>query len=103
VPVLDSYARLLRNPSGRLEKVDTQHADNEQVIARLGGVLSEQLSDNSLSAWNPKVRRPGRERLGQSPETVETSIVGSCGRGRASRAGAAGLLGLPALWAVQGP
>lgn len=38
----------------------------------------------------------------QSPETVETSIVGSCGRGRAPRAGAAGLLGLPALWSAQG-
>ncbi|MGH4025402.1 MAG: recombinase family protein [Pseudonocardiaceae bacterium] len=63
MPVLDSYARLSRNPSGRLEKVETQHADNTEVIARLGGVLGEQISDNSLSAWNPKVRRPGWERL----------------------------------------
>jgi len=54
--VLDSYARLSRNP---LEKVQTQHADNEEVIARLGGVLGERLSDDSLSAWNPKVRRKG--------------------------------------------
>lgn len=63
VPLLDSYARLSRNPSGKLEKVETQHADNEQVIARMGGVLGERISDPSLSAWNPRVRRPGWERL----------------------------------------
>ncbi|MGH3795559.1 MAG: recombinase family protein [Pseudonocardiaceae bacterium] len=63
MPVLDSYARLSRNLSGKLEKVETQHTDNGGVITRLGGVLGEQISDNSLSAWNPKVRRPGWERL----------------------------------------
>ncbi|MGH3903442.1 MAG: recombinase family protein, partial [Pseudonocardiaceae bacterium] len=63
MPVLDSYARLSRNPSGRLEKVETQHADNGEVITRLGGVLGEQISDNSLSAWDPRVRRAGWERL----------------------------------------
>ncbi|MGH3905184.1 MAG: recombinase family protein, partial [Pseudonocardiaceae bacterium] len=63
MPVLDSYARLSRNPSGRLEKVETQHADNGEVITRLGGVLGEQISDNSLSAWDPTVRRGGWERL----------------------------------------
>ncbi|MGH3797713.1 MAG: recombinase family protein [Pseudonocardiaceae bacterium] len=63
MPVLDSYARLSRNLSGKLEKVETQHTDNGGVITRLGGVLGEQISDNSLSAWDPKVRRPGWERL----------------------------------------
>ncbi len=58
-PVLDSYARLSRNPSGKLEKVETQHADNHDVITRLGGVLGEDIDDPKLSAWNPKVRRPG--------------------------------------------
>ncbi|MGH4026416.1 MAG: recombinase family protein [Pseudonocardiaceae bacterium] len=72
MPVLDSYARLSRNPSGRLEKVETQHADNIEVISRLGGVLGEQISDNSLSAWNPKVRRPGWERL------LERVASGAC-------------------------
>jgi len=63
VPVLDSYARLSRNPSGRLEKVETQHGDNRRVIERLGGVLGEELTDDDLSAWKPSVRRPDWERL----------------------------------------
>ena len=62
-PVLDSYARLSRNQAGKLEKCETQHADNGDVIERLGGVLGEEISDPKLSAWNPKVRRPGWERV----------------------------------------
>ncbi|UMP04388.1 recombinase family protein [Amycolatopsis sp. EV170708-02-1] len=62
-PVLDSYARLSRNQAGKLEKCETQHADNREVIERLGGVLGEEISDPKLSAWNPRVRRPGWERI----------------------------------------
>lgn len=62
-PVLDSYARLSRNRSGKLEKVETQHADNGEVIERLGGVLGEEIDDPKLSAWNPKVHRPGWDTL----------------------------------------
>lgn len=62
-PVLDSYARLSRNQAGKLEKCETQHADNRDVIDRLGGVLGEEISDPKLSAWNPKVHRPGWERI----------------------------------------
>lgn len=62
-PVLDSYARLSRNVSGELEKVEDQHADNAGVVERLGGVLGETLTDDDLSAWKPSVRRPDWERL----------------------------------------
>ncbi|WP_083737814.1 recombinase family protein [Amycolatopsis keratiniphila] len=62
-PILDSYARLSRNQAGKLEKCETQHVDNRDVIARLGGVLGEEISDPKLSAWNPKVHRPGWERI----------------------------------------
>ncbi len=61
--VLDSYARLSRNVSGELEKVEEQHADNRRVIERLGGVLGVELTDDDLSAWKPSVRRPDWERL----------------------------------------
>ncbi|MGH3571320.1 MAG: recombinase family protein [Pseudonocardiaceae bacterium] len=61
--VLDSYARLSRNVSGELEKVEEQHADNRRVIERLGGVLGVELTDDDLSAWRPSVRRPDWERL----------------------------------------
>ncbi|WP_410598811.1 recombinase family protein [Amycolatopsis sp. lyj-90] len=62
-PILDSYARLSHNQARRLEKCETQHADNREVIGRLGGALGEEISDPKLSAWNPKVRRPGWERV----------------------------------------
>ncbi len=58
---MDSYARLSRNQAGKLEKCETQHADNVEVIEELGGVLGEKISDPKLSAWNPKVHRPGWE------------------------------------------
>ncbi|MGH3548987.1 MAG: recombinase family protein [Pseudonocardiaceae bacterium] len=61
--MLDSYARLSRNVSGELEKVEEQHADNQRVIERLGGVLGVELTDDDLSAWKPSVRRPDWERL----------------------------------------
>lgn len=77
---LDSYARLSRNPSGRL--VETQHGDNGEVITRLGGVLGEQISDNSLSAWSPKVRRPGWERLLERVWPAQTPLASSWGTTR---------------------
>jgi site-specific DNA recombinase len=49
-PVLDSYGRLSRVPeTGELEKIDTQWADNRQVIDRVGACPGEELSDG-LSA-----------------------------------------------------
>ena len=49
--VFDSYARLSWHPSTReLEKIDTQHRDNEATIARHGGAVGRYL-DDGLSAW----------------------------------------------------
>jgi hypothetical protein len=62
-PVFDSYGRLSWNPTTReLEKIETQHGDNESTIKRHGGSLGERLDDGS-SAWKIGVRRPGFERL----------------------------------------
>jgi DNA invertase Pin-like site-specific DNA recombinase len=61
--VLDSYGRLSKNPNtGEFEKIETQWADNREVIDRLGGVLGVELEDG-LSAWRKGVRRPGWEKL----------------------------------------
>ncbi|MGH3760529.1 recombinase family protein [Actinophytocola sp.] len=61
--MLDSYARLSKNPNtGEFEKIETQWADNRGAIDRLGGVLGVELEDG-LSAWRKGVRRPGWERL----------------------------------------
>jgi hypothetical protein len=40
-----------------LEKIETQHGDNETTIKRHGGALGERL-DDGLSAWKLGVRRP---------------------------------------------
>jgi site-specific DNA recombinase len=62
-PVFDSYARLSWNPSTReLEKIDTQHADNDATIRRHAGQAGLRL-DDGLSAWKRDVRRPGFEHL----------------------------------------
>jgi site-specific DNA recombinase len=62
-PVFDSYGRLSWNPTTReLEKIETQHGDNETTIKRHGGAVGEKL-DDGLSAWKIGVRRPGFERL----------------------------------------
>ena len=62
-PVFDSYARLSWNPSTReLEKIDTQHRDNEATIARHGGTVGRYL-DDGLSAWKAVVRRKDFETL----------------------------------------
>ncbi len=74
-PVYDSYARLSRVPeTGELEKIETQLADNRTVIARLGGVLGEELSDG-LSAWKRGVRRKGWERLLERVESGESDGI----------------------------
>jgi DNA invertase Pin-like site-specific DNA recombinase len=61
--VFDSYGRLSWNPTTReLEKIETQHGDNENTIKRHGGALGERL-DDGLSAWKAGVHRPGFETL----------------------------------------
>jgi site-specific DNA recombinase len=62
-PVFDSYARLSWNPSTReLEKIETQHGDNDGTIVRHGGTVGRYL-DDGLSAWKAGVRRTGFETL----------------------------------------
>ena len=61
--MFDSYARLSWNPSTReLEKIETQHGDNDATIARHGGMVGQYL-DDGLSAWKAGVRRKGFETL----------------------------------------
>ena len=61
--MFDSYARLSWNPSTReLEKIETQHRDNEATIARHGGTVGRYL-DDGLSAWKAGVRRKDFETL----------------------------------------
>ena len=61
--MFDSYARLSWNPSTReLEKIETQHEDNEATIARHGGTVGLYL-DDGLSAWKAGVRRHDFEKL----------------------------------------
>ena len=61
--MFDSYARLSWNPSTReLEKIETQHGDNDATIGRHGGMVGQYL-DDGLSAWKAGVRRKGFETL----------------------------------------
>jgi site-specific DNA recombinase len=62
-PVVDLYARLSRNPDGDLETIETQLEDALQTAMRNAWGVAEFHIDNSLSAWNPQVRRPGWEAL----------------------------------------
>lgn len=57
--VMDSYARLSRNPDGLLEKIDRQLEDNRRTIERLGATVGVEHIDNSLSAWKRGVKRKG--------------------------------------------
>ena len=62
-PVVDLYARLSRNPDGDLETIETQLGDALETAVRNGWRVAEFHIDNSLSAWDPTVRRPGWEAL----------------------------------------
>jgi hypothetical protein len=74
-PVYDSYARLSRMPeTGELEKIETQHADNHQVIKRSGGVLGLDL-DDGMSAWRKGARRADWEHLLSRLESGESDGV----------------------------
>jgi site-specific DNA recombinase len=68
-PVFDSYARLSWNPSTReLEKIETQHEDNDATISRHGGTVGLYL-DDGLSAWKAGVRRHDFEKLLQRAQS----------------------------------
>lgn len=70
-----SYARLSLNLSGSFEKTNTQHDDNHVVAEHKGWQVVEDITDDNLSAWNPRVRRPGWERLMAMMESGEIDGV----------------------------
>jgi site-specific DNA recombinase len=76
--VFDSYARLSWNPSTReLEKIETQHADNDTTITRHGGTVGRYL-DDGLSAWKAGVRRKGFETLLDRARSGATQGIAVC-------------------------
>lgn len=74
-PVVDIYARLSRNPLGELEKIEDQIADSRAVLDTRRWRLGMIHVDNSLSAWDKRVRRPGWERLLEQLDGDKTSGV----------------------------
>jgi len=72
---VDLYARLSQNPDGKLEKIETQLEDGFAVAVQRGWRVSALVVDNSLSAWNPRVRRPGWEALLDRLESATTGGV----------------------------
>ena len=73
--VVDIYARLSRNPDGKIEKIEDQIADCRVVAERRGLTVGEVHADDNFSAWKRKVRRPGWERMLARIETGKTSGV----------------------------
>ncbi|MGH3365676.1 MAG: recombinase family protein [Nocardioidaceae bacterium] len=63
-PVLDVYGRISKNPeTGETEKVDRQLIDTLREVERRHARLGEVLRDDGESAWSPKAKRPGWQRL----------------------------------------
>ena len=73
--VVDIYARLSRNPDGKLEKIQDQVADCRAVAERRGLMIGEVHADDNLSAWKRSVKRPGWERMLARIEVGQTSGV----------------------------
>jgi DNA invertase Pin-like site-specific DNA recombinase len=59
----DLYARLSRAPDGQIETVERQLRDMRAELARTGDHVGQVFVDNDLSAWDPRVKREGFERL----------------------------------------
>ena len=60
---MDIYARLSRNPEGKIEKIEDQIADCMAVAERRGLVVGQVNADDNFSAWKRNVRRPGWEAM----------------------------------------
>jgi hypothetical protein len=61
-----------------LEKIETQHGDNETTIKRHGGALGERL-DDGLSAWKLGVRRPASRSSSNAPTAGSARGSQDCG------------------------
>lgn len=73
--VVDIYARLSRNPDGKIEKIEDQVADCRAVVERRGLAVGQVHVDNNLSAWKRSVRRSGWEAMLHRIEQGKTSGV----------------------------
>src|SRR5687768_5320420 len=74
-PVIDIYARLFRNPDGKIEKIEDQVADCRAVAERRGLTVGEVHADDNLSAWKRRVRRPGWEAMLERIESGKASGI----------------------------
>jgi site-specific DNA recombinase len=72
---IDAYARISFALSGDTIKTDDQIEMAEEDIPRRGFELGETFRDDSLSAWNPKVRRLKWEQMMRRLETGESDGV----------------------------
>ena len=72
-PVVDIYARLSRNPDGKIEKITDQVADCRAVAERQGLVVGQ--VDDDISAWKRRVRRPGWEAMLARIESGQASGI----------------------------
>jgi DNA invertase Pin-like site-specific DNA recombinase len=72
---VDIYARLSRNPDGKVEKIEDQIADCKAVAERMGLVVGEIHADDNFSAWKRRVRRPGWEAMLARIEAGQTGGV----------------------------
>lgn len=73
--VIDVYARESREGDERQRSPEGQVADCLAVLAERGLQAGEVHVDRGLSAWKPKVRRPGWNRLMQRLESGESAGV----------------------------
>lgn len=74
-PILDVYARVSRLGDDRQRSTDGQVEDASARVVEFGAQVGEVHVDSGRSAWNPRVRRPGWDRLMQRLEEGETGGV----------------------------
>ena len=73
--VLDVYTRVSLLSDARMLSTEGQETDCRARVLEAGHELGEVHSDPGRSAWNPKVRRPGWDRLMARIESGETDGV----------------------------
>jgi resolvase-like protein len=61
--VLDIYGRVSRLTDKRMRSISGQVKDCRFRVREYGGEVGEELADPGRSAWDPKVERPGWDRL----------------------------------------
>jgi site-specific DNA recombinase len=74
-PVLDGYARVSVLTDPRQRSIPGQVKDIARRIERFGAQAGETLKDPGKSAWDPKVTRPGWDRLIERLESGESDGV----------------------------